>query len=103
MKLRDHPLMTYRGLRSWPPAWLWTGGYENTYPQGDVGILTDVLPSTVSPADRCFLIMEHCGAQYMGALLLSDHAFYLQVYALLVHNCGETIHDIGDLEISYLL
>jgi hypothetical protein len=49
MKLRDHPLMTYKGFRSWPPAWLWRGGYETTYPEGEVGILENVMPSTLSP------------------------------------------------------
>jgi hypothetical protein len=103
MKLRDHPLMTYKGVRSWPPAWLWRGGYENSFPEGEVGILTEVLPSTTPPVNTCFLIMEHCGAQYIGALLLSDHAFSLQIYALLVHNCGVTIQDIGDMDTSYPL
>jgi hypothetical protein len=49
------------------------------------------------------LIMEHCGAQYTGSLMLGDHAFYLLIYALLVHNCGETIQDIGDIDIGYTL
>jgi hypothetical protein len=101
MKLRDHPLMSYKGTCSWPPAWLWRDGYENTYPEGEVGILREVLLSTVPPNNSFFLIMEHCGAQYMGALLLSDYAFYLQIYALLVHNCGETMRDIGEIDISH--
>ena len=32
MLLRDHPLMSYKGNRSWSPAWLWTAGYDNTQP-----------------------------------------------------------------------
>jgi hypothetical protein len=103
MKLRDHPLMSYKGVRTWPPAWLWRGGYESTFPEGEVGILKDVVPSSIPSHNLCFLIMEHCGAQYMGALLLDDHTFYLQTYALLVHNHGETIQDIGEIEISYVL
>ena len=32
MLLRDHPLMTYKGLRSWPPAWIWIyGGKKIAY------------------------------------------------------------------------
>jgi hypothetical protein len=62
MLLRAHPLMTYKGIRSWPPAWLWRGGNENTHPEGEVGILKDVMLSTITPC-TCFLIMEHCGAQ----------------------------------------
>ena len=45
MKLRDHPLMTYKGIRSWPPGWLWKGGYETTHPEGEVSILRNVMPS----------------------------------------------------------
>jgi hypothetical protein len=103
MKLRDHPLMSYKGIRTWPPSWLWTGGYESTFPEGEVGILKDVQPSTISSHNSCFLIMEHCGAQYIGALLLGDRTFYLQTYALLVHNCGKMIQDIGEIEISQAL
>jgi hypothetical protein len=103
MKLRDHPLMSYRGIRSWPPAWLWRSGYESTFPEGEVGILREVLPSSVPPNNSCFLIMEHCGAQYIGTLLLSDHAFYLQIYSLLVHNCGQTMQDIGEIDTSHML
>ena len=37
--------------------------------------------------------MEHCGAQYIGALLLSDPAFFREICRLLVQNCGETIQE----------
>lgn len=66
MLLRDHPLMVYKGHRSWPPAWLWTAGYDTTHPRGEIGILKAVLRPHVQPHDRCFLIMEHCGAEYVG-------------------------------------
>ena len=33
------------------------------------------LRSHIQPHDRCFLVMEHCGAEYVGALLLDDPAF----------------------------
>jgi hypothetical protein len=76
MLLRDHPLMMYKSNRSWPPAWLWRGGDENTHPEGEVGILKNVIPSYVDPYDRCFLIIEHLGAEYIGALLLNDTASF---------------------------
>jgi hypothetical protein len=103
MKLRDHPLMTYKGVSSWPPAWLWRDGYETTHPQGEVGILKNVMPSTIDPDGRCFLIMEHCGAEYIGALLLSDPAFCRELFTVLVRNCGETIRDIGEIDMSRTL
>src|SRR5262245_30235007 len=43
MLLRDHPLMMFRGSRSWPPDRLWRSGYDDTHPQGEVGILKSVL------------------------------------------------------------
>jgi hypothetical protein len=47
--------------------------------------------------------MEHCGAEYIGVLVLSDPSFCRQIYALLVENCGETISEIGDIDLSYML
>jgi hypothetical protein len=103
MKLRDHPLMTYKDVPSWPPAWLWRGGYETTHPKGEVGILKEVTASTIPTHNACFLIMEHCGAQYVGALLLSDSAFCRGIYRILAQNCGETIRDIGAIDIGHML
>jgi len=103
MLLRDHPLMTYKGNHSWPPGWLWTAGYDNTHPQGEVGILKAVLRSHINPRDRCFLIMEHCGAEYVGALLLSDPAFCEEIVELLMQHLGETVPEIGDIDLSYML
>ena len=47
--------------------------------------------------------MEHWGAQCIGALLLSDPAFCREICRLLVQNCGETIHDIGGINLGYAL
>jgi hypothetical protein len=95
--------MMYKGVRSWPPAWLWRGGYENTHPEGEVGILKDVMLSTIAPHSTCFLIMENRGAQYIGALLLSDAAFYREICKVLFQNCGRMIHEIGEIDISHTL
>jgi hypothetical protein len=72
--------MSYRGVPSWPPTWLWRSGNETTNPKGEVGILRDVIPSSIEPYDRCFLVMEHHGAEYIGALLLSDTAFCREIF-----------------------
>src|SRR5215472_415164 len=103
MLLREHPLMNYRGNRSWPPGWLWTAGYDTTHPQGEVGILKAVRQSHIEPRDRCFLIMEHCGAEYLGALLLSEPAFCQGILEVLTQQLGKTIQEIGDIDLSYTL
>jgi hypothetical protein len=99
MLLRDHPLMMFRGNRSWPPDWLWRDGYDDTHPRGEVGILKNVIPSTT--ADGCFLIMEHCGAEYIGAVLLSDVAFSREIFRLLVRSSGKTIREIGEIDLAH--
>ena len=53
MLLRDHPLLTHQSIRSWPPAWLYCRGFDNTHPLGEVGILKNVFVSEPSkPATR---------------------------------------------------
>jgi hypothetical protein len=99
MLLRDHPLMMFRGKRSWPPEWLWRHGYDDTHPRGEVGILKDVIPSAT--ACGCFLIMEHCGAEYIGALLLTDPGFSREIARLLVRSSGKTIREIGEIDLTH--
>jgi hypothetical protein len=102
MLLREHPLMSYRGNRSWPPTWMRiNGGDEATQPVGEVGILKRVTRSVIEPYDRCFLIIEYRGAEYLGALLLSDPAFCREIYRMLIQSCGKTIQEIGDIDLSH--
>jgi hypothetical protein len=101
MLLRDHPLLTYKRSRSWPPTWLWRGGNETSNPKGEVGILKDVIPSAIEPYDRCFLIMEHRGAEYIGALLLSDTSFCQEIFGVLVQNRGKPIQEIGSVNLRH--
>lgn len=102
MLLRDHPLMAYKGVRTWPPVWLRPrGSYENTHPTGEVGTLKDVLPFTLPHPKICFLTTEHGGAEYTGALLLSVPVFCREIWTLLRQNCGKTIQEIGDIDLSY--
>jgi hypothetical protein len=80
MKLRNHPLISYREVPSWPPTWLWRGGKNRPRPYGEVGILKEVTLSTIEPCSMCFLIMEHEGAEYMvilkfgGLFVLPGHS-----------------------------
>src|SRR5215831_8475741 len=73
----------------------------NTCPRGEVGILKNVFPSSINPFTQFFLIMEHAGADYMGTLFVSEEAFCLEMYAVLLRHllvlcnkCGAT-HDMA--------
>jgi len=103
MLLRDHPLMMYKGNRSWPPAWLWTAGYDTTHRQGEVGILKVALRSHISRKTGVFLVMEHSAAEYVGALLLDDSAFCRGIFEILLQHLGNTIQEIGDIDLRYTL
>ena len=100
MELRHHPLMSHRGLRSWPPVWHWIDGEENKYLKGEVGILTAASLTRIKPPTACYLIIEYEKARYMGSLLIDDSSFCQQVYDLLQRNIGYDIHYIGGLDLS---
>lgn len=103
MKLRNHPLMSYRGLNNWPPVWTWKGGHDNQHhPRGEIGYLRDVFLSRVQPRSRVFLIMEHEGQEFMGGILFTDIQFCGQIYALLKNRCGTSIEEISGLDIGHL-
>ena len=102
MELRNHPLMSYRGLRSWPPTWSPANPRSNLEPlRGEIGRLKYVLPNTAS--DRCFLIIEHQGHGYIGCLFFQDHAFRSQMVTFFEKQKGRTIQEIGDLDLSFTL
>jgi hypothetical protein len=103
MLLRDHPLMTCKGLRSWPPAWLWIYGEENKYPRGEVGTLQEVVLSNINPADRCFLYNDYKGSTYVGCLLIENQTFCAQIVNVLQGHCSCPITDIGSLDVAHTL
>ena len=101
MLLREHPLFSYHGMRSWPPFWTWRAGGYDRCPRGEVGILIKVEKS--SPADKCFLYIDYEGSTYIGCLLCSDHVFCSQIVRILQAHLNKTIAQIGSLDISHLL
>jgi len=104
MLLRNHPLMTYKGMRSWPPVWVLRGGNNTTNTKGEIGILRDVISSNGNPPySTCFLIMEHLGAEYIGALLLDDRGFCRVVHDVLLQHRFKPIREIGSIDLSYTL
>ena len=103
MLLRDHPLLSHNGTRSWPPIWAWTGGSENKRPQGEIGVLRHVIPTSIEPPDRCFLCIEYEGSTYLGCLLIAEASFCPQVVELLRANRNRPIAEIGSLDLLYTL
>jgi hypothetical protein len=102
MKLRDHSLLSHRGVSSWPPTWLWGGGNRYIHTIGEVGVLKDVILSSVEPSDKCFLIMEHEGRKYIGTILIGDPSLCYEIYAVLIEQRGKPIQEIGDIDLSYM-
>jgi hypothetical protein len=102
MKLRDHPLMSYRGLKNWPPTWTRTRSSVVTTVRGEVGVLTYV-HSNPQVSDKCYLVMDYEGETYVGTLIFENHAFCTQVGDLLGLHLKRPIKDIGDLDLSYTL
>jgi hypothetical protein len=102
MLLRDHPLVSYKGVPSWPPRWIWIDGPEDKRPKGEFGILKTVLLSK-HWVNRCFLLIFHEESSYMGCLLFDDYVFCGQITKLLEAHCNRRIVDIGSLDLSHTL
>ena len=103
MLIRDHPLMSRYGVRSWPPVWTCVDGSEDKSPKGEVGILIWASLTGVQPPDKFYLLMNHEGSSYIGSLLLDDPAFCRYVAKLLDSYRNRPIADIGSLDISHFL
>ena len=103
MFLRDHPLMSYRGVPSWRPSWNWTNGFENKGPRGEIGILKAVSLSRIEPANRCYLYMDHEESSHIGCLLVNDFAFCRHIAGVLRFCCNRPIAEIGSLDLAYTL
>ena len=103
MLLREHPLMSYRGLPSWPPAWTWIDGVENKPRRGEIGTLRAITLTKLNPANRCYLYIDHEGSSYISCLLFDDEAFCRHIVKLLEGYCNRTIAEIGGIDLSCTL
>ena len=59
--------------------------------------------SEIEPPDRCFMIMQHMGAEYIGCLLFENSAFCRKIAEILREYFGKSIQEIGDIELSFAL
>jgi hypothetical protein len=103
MLLRDHPLMSYRGLLNWPPIWLCKDLSSKKQLRGEIGVLKMVTECRTETTNSCFLHIEHGGSSYIGCLLFNDPAFCAQIVTLLRGYLNRPISEIGSLDLSYSL
>ena len=102
MKLRDHPLLSYRGVRSWPPVWTHTRAETVRTIKGEIGTLQYVHASP-DLSSKCFLVIDYQGQSYVGTLLTESHGATSTLAKILSANLKRLIKDIGDLDVSETL
>ena len=90
------------GSKTWPPVWTATRQDKDDKPNGEVGILEDVMMSNLVN-DKVFMFMQHEGLRYMGFMVFDDPPCCYEIYRLLKSNLGLSIKEIGDLDLSYTL
>ena len=100
MNFRDHPLMSYRGMRSWPPVWIQRDKLDGK--KGEIGVLKRVCYHHHMP-NECFLLIEHKDESWMGALVIDDRAFCAQIAEILRSYIDYSIKEIGGIDLSFTL
>ena len=103
MLLRDHPLMSCYGIRSWPPNCMLLKGCGPSRLTGEFGILKGIRAHELPSSHRCFLYMEHEESSYLGCLLFHDITFARHITTLLECNCSRPIAEIGSLDLTCML
>jgi hypothetical protein len=101
MRLRDHPWMNHRTIKTWPPVWVWIGGSKDKKPKGEVGTLKDVRRYEAN-TNRCFLVIEHEQELYVGCIHLENRLLCDELYELLTKEIGQSLASIGALDIDAL-
>jgi len=70
-QLRNHPRMSFRGRRNWPPEWYPTPSKSGDIETGEIGTLEEVFQSVLDES-RCYLTIRHRGQVYIGVLRFDD-------------------------------
>jgi len=105
VRLRDHPLMSYRGVPTWPPTWTQNDAYRidaRRKLRGEIGILKHVIEHDALP-NKGFLVIEHEGERWMGCLLIEDRMFCEQTCDLLKTHLDRSIKEIGDMDLIFTM
>jgi hypothetical protein len=101
MHLREHPLITSKGRRSWPPLWtsvLTTKSKTQIIPKGEAGTLKEIRHYRSQPG-RVYLVIEFEGDDYIGCLLIDDQSFCKKLAERLRAHCGLSIQAIASLDL----
>lgn len=96
MKLRDHPLLRYRGASSWPPLWISRDAVKTL--RGEIGVLKYVYFRR-GPASKCYLVIEYEHEAFVGTLFFDTETACGSICRLLQSHVGSSIKEIGDLEV----
>ena len=100
MKLRDHPLLSYKGLRSWPPLWVRIDDVSKCQVESDeTGTLIQVRIDNLADC-KIMLRMEYSGHEYAAVLMFDAQEFCLRVYQALKHYVGRAVKQLGEVEIE---
>jgi hypothetical protein len=75
MQLRDHPLMSHRGVRNWPPRWVITQSDDKPM-SGEVGIFENALDP---PDNKLIIVMKLDDQKYTATLMFDDATFCIQI------------------------
>jgi hypothetical protein len=99
-RLRDHPLLNYRGVKNWPPVWTrGTEGIVKTV-KGEVGVLKEVYYDA-GTSNKCFLGIDYQSQSYTGCINCPTRSFCTQLTHILRAHIGRSIEDISDLDVSF--
>ena len=101
MQLRDHPLTSHNGIRSWPPTWVRRidDPSKRPFEGDDVGTLTQISMHALGKG-KLSLRTKARANEYAAQVLFDDKNFCLLVYAALKNHVGKPVKDIGDIELD---
>jgi hypothetical protein len=96
MKLRNHPLMSNKSGRNWPP--IWKEKFGDKILTGEIGVLTHV-GSDPQWKHHFYLHITYGDLPFVGSLVFDNIIFRHRVSVLLTRHIGRTLREIGDLEL----
>jgi len=92
-------------MRNWPPVWIQRDPAYKLHGKklrGEIGVLKRVLHHLDMP-NECFLIIDHGGDAWIGALMIDNWAFCAQIGDVLQSHIGHSIKEIGGIDLAFTL